>query len=156
VNITAEPVELRHCYWAALAARFVQRGHKLGSPVDSISALACLDLDEHAAQREALCRREAFQGFLLGLKPQARAALLCAVFAARDREAILRAVHVQRWQRAQAAQRRGGTPGPLLAAISGARTPTPRLQNRGLKPGLALDPDAACEALGGPLFRRPQ
>jgi hypothetical protein len=47
-------------------------------------------------------------------------------------------------------QGRGALPGHDFRGPS----PAPRLQKEPLKPALALDPDAACEALGGPFVQK--
>ena len=52
------------------------RSGKLGPPLQSVRALAGLNLNEDAGQREALSHCEALKGLLLGLKAKARAALL--------------------------------------------------------------------------------
>jgi hypothetical protein len=59
MHIAAEAIQLSHGHRAPLTARLTQCGSKLWAPLDCVSALACLDFDEHAAQREALSGCEA-------------------------------------------------------------------------------------------------
>jgi hypothetical protein len=74
VNVATKPIELGHCYGAALAPRFAERRCKLGAPVQGVSALTCLDLHEHASQLKALRCSEAGKGLSLCFDPQAGAA----------------------------------------------------------------------------------
>jgi hypothetical protein len=54
MHIAAQPVQFRYSHRAAVAARLVKSGSKLGAPLDGVRAFARFHLNEHAPKGKAL------------------------------------------------------------------------------------------------------
>ena len=65
MHVAAEAVQLGDGHRTPLTARLTERSGKLRAAVQRVSALACLNLNEYAAKREALRRSKALKSFLL-------------------------------------------------------------------------------------------
>jgi hypothetical protein len=54
MDVAAQPVQFRYSHRAALTARLVERGSKLGAPLNGVRAFARFHLNEHAPKGKAL------------------------------------------------------------------------------------------------------
>jgi hypothetical protein len=65
VNITAKPIELRDTDRALELAGLGKGGLQLGTPIERVRTLACLDFNELPDNLETLCLSEPGNGFTL-------------------------------------------------------------------------------------------